>query len=239
MPTKPDKTVFWFDDGKRPNVADELEKEKDITLHRLAYNGPKADIWGAMSASHVYCITSTRQEQPEEFRANAALLARCPEYLPSGWRLAERLDQSPTVAFEFAPEPEHVKDEFSQHLPLGCTLDRHGFPLSREHVLIPGPDFPNHELRRPFVWEVSLSGHNSSPMPRKDLAKSFHPSHQPGGIELTVHDEGGILAESRLKIRLELGQVSRLLKQLTEKSKNPIPGLGSRKERSVCRSLLR
>ena len=75
------KTVFWFDDGKRPNVADVLEKEKDITLHRLAYNGPKADIWGAMSASHVYCTTSTRQEQPEEFRTNAALLARCPDLL--------------------------------------------------------------------------------------------------------------------------------------------------------------
>jgi len=77
----PQKTVFWFDDGKRPNVADLLEKEKDITLHRLAYNGPKADNWGAMSASHIYCITSTRQEQPEEFRAKAALLARCPDLL--------------------------------------------------------------------------------------------------------------------------------------------------------------
>ena len=75
------KTVFWFDDGKRPNVADNLEKEGDITLHRLRYDGPKADVWGAMSASHVYCITSTRQEQPEQFRANAALLARCPDLL--------------------------------------------------------------------------------------------------------------------------------------------------------------
>ena len=65
MPTKPNKTVFWFDDGKRPNVADSLEKEKDIILHRLAFNGPKADNWGAMSASQVYCITSTRQELPE------------------------------------------------------------------------------------------------------------------------------------------------------------------------------
>jgi D-3-phosphoglycerate dehydrogenase len=79
--TAPRKTVFWFDDGKRPNVADALEKEKDIVLHRLAYDGPKADIWGAMSASHAYCITSTRQEQPGEFRANAALLARCPDLL--------------------------------------------------------------------------------------------------------------------------------------------------------------
>jgi D-3-phosphoglycerate dehydrogenase len=75
------KTVFWFDDGKRPNVADELEKEKDITLHRLAYKGPPADNWGAMSASHVYCITSTRQELPKEYHAHAALLERCPDLL--------------------------------------------------------------------------------------------------------------------------------------------------------------
>ena len=75
------KTVFWFDDGKRPNVADSLEKEKDITLHRLAYNGPKADNWGAMSASHAFCVTSTRQELPAEYHANAALIARCPDLL--------------------------------------------------------------------------------------------------------------------------------------------------------------
>ena len=81
MPTKPDKTVFWFDDGKRPNVADSLEKERDITLHRLVFNGPKSDNWGAMSASHAYCITSTRQELPEEYRCNAALIERCPDLL--------------------------------------------------------------------------------------------------------------------------------------------------------------
>ena len=81
MPAKPDKTVFWFDDGKRPNVADSLEKERGITLHRLAFNGPKADNWGAMSASHVYCITSTRQELPEEYRCNATLIERCPDLL--------------------------------------------------------------------------------------------------------------------------------------------------------------
>jgi hypothetical protein len=32
MPTKTSKTVFWFDDGKRPNVADSPEKEKDMVL---------------------------------------------------------------------------------------------------------------------------------------------------------------------------------------------------------------
>ena len=78
---KPQKTVFWFDDGKRPNVADSLDQEKDIVLHRLSYKGPQADNWGAMSASHVFCITSTRQELPAEYRCDAALLARCPDLL--------------------------------------------------------------------------------------------------------------------------------------------------------------
>jgi D-3-phosphoglycerate dehydrogenase len=73
--------VFWFDDGKRPNVADALEKEQDIILHRLAFDGPQADNWGAMSASQAYCITSTRQEVPKEYQANAALIARCPDLL--------------------------------------------------------------------------------------------------------------------------------------------------------------
>lgn len=75
------KTVFWFDDGKRPNVADALEKDKEIVLHRLSYKGPQADNWGAMSASHAYCVTSTRQELPAEYHANAALIARCPDLL--------------------------------------------------------------------------------------------------------------------------------------------------------------
>ncbi len=59
-PGKTDKSVFWFEDGKRPNVADSLGKENDILLHRLTFKGPQADNWGAMSASQVYCITSTR-----------------------------------------------------------------------------------------------------------------------------------------------------------------------------------
>lgn len=75
------KSAFWFDDGKRPNVADALEKEPDIVVHRLAFDGPEADNWGAMSASQVYCISSTRQELPRQYRCDAELLARCPDLL--------------------------------------------------------------------------------------------------------------------------------------------------------------
>lgn len=80
--TKKAKTVFWYDDGKRPNVADSLEREqKDIIVHRLAFDGPKADNWGAMSASQVYCITSARHEVPDEYKCHAALIERCPDLI--------------------------------------------------------------------------------------------------------------------------------------------------------------
>lgn len=76
------KRVFRFEDGKHPNVADALEKSyPDIVVHRLRFDGPPADNWGAMSASHVYCISSTRQEVPDEYKCHAALLARCPDLL--------------------------------------------------------------------------------------------------------------------------------------------------------------
>ena len=79
--SQPRKTVVWFDDGKRPNVADALEKDPGISFHRLFYDAPAADNWKALSAAHVYCISSTRQEMPEEYRCGAALLARCPDLL--------------------------------------------------------------------------------------------------------------------------------------------------------------
>jgi D-3-phosphoglycerate dehydrogenase / 2-oxoglutarate reductase len=79
--SRPRKTVVWFDDGKRPNVADLLEKEPGISFHRLSYDAPEADNWKALSASHVYCISSTRQELPEEYRCGTGLLARCPDLL--------------------------------------------------------------------------------------------------------------------------------------------------------------
>src|SRR5262245_6429758 len=79
--SKPRKTVVWFEDGKRPNVADALEKEPEISFHRLAFDGPKADNLGILEAAHVYCISSTRQELPEEYRCDAKLLARCPDLL--------------------------------------------------------------------------------------------------------------------------------------------------------------
>ena len=75
------KQVLWFDDGKRPNVTDELAKHRDIVVHCLTPQGPAADNWGAMAASQVYCITSTRQEIPDQYKCHAELIARCPDLL--------------------------------------------------------------------------------------------------------------------------------------------------------------
>jgi len=75
------KTVSWFADGRKPGVGDGFDREKDIALHRLGFKGPQADNWGALSASHAYCIGSTRQEIPIEYQATAEFLTRCPDLL--------------------------------------------------------------------------------------------------------------------------------------------------------------
>jgi D-3-phosphoglycerate dehydrogenase len=75
------KRVSWFHEAKQPSVADVLEKERDIVFHRLAFDGPHADNWGALSASHVYCITSARHEVPDEYKCTAVLIERCPDLL--------------------------------------------------------------------------------------------------------------------------------------------------------------
>lgn len=75
------KRVFWFDDHKTPNVADVLAQEADIVVHRLAFDAPAAANWAVMEACQAYCITSTRDEVPEQYRGTSALIARCPALL--------------------------------------------------------------------------------------------------------------------------------------------------------------
>ena len=77
----PVKHVFWFDDHKTPNVADVLAKEAELTVHRLAFDAPEEQNWAVMTTCHAYCITSARDEVPDQFKGTAALIARCPELL--------------------------------------------------------------------------------------------------------------------------------------------------------------
>ncbi|MEQ8194498.1 MAG: hydroxyacid dehydrogenase [Rhodospirillales bacterium] len=75
------RRVFWFDDNKKPNVADFLNKDPSIAMHVLAFDAPEEDVWPIAETSHVYCITSTRDEIPDPYKAHAELLARCPDLL--------------------------------------------------------------------------------------------------------------------------------------------------------------
>jgi D-3-phosphoglycerate dehydrogenase len=71
------KRVFWFDDRKTPNVADVLSQESDIKLHRLAFDGPESDNWAVMEQCHVYCITSAKDEVPDQYKGTQELIDRC------------------------------------------------------------------------------------------------------------------------------------------------------------------
>jgi D-3-phosphoglycerate dehydrogenase len=77
----PAKRVFWFDDHKTPNVADALTQATDVTVYRLAFDAPEADNWALMATCQAYCITSARDEVPDQYKGTAALLERCPELL--------------------------------------------------------------------------------------------------------------------------------------------------------------
>ena len=75
------KRVFWFDDHKTPNVADVLAKEAGIAVHRLAFDASEEQNWAVMATCHAYCITSARDEVPDQYKGTPALIARCPELL--------------------------------------------------------------------------------------------------------------------------------------------------------------
>jgi D-3-phosphoglycerate dehydrogenase len=75
------KRVFWFDDHKIPNVADILAQEANFTVHRLAFNAPATENWTVMVTCHAYCMTSAKDEVPEQYKGTPELIARCPELL--------------------------------------------------------------------------------------------------------------------------------------------------------------
>jgi D-3-phosphoglycerate dehydrogenase / 2-oxoglutarate reductase len=75
------KRVFWFDDHKIPNVADVLDEVADVAVHRLAFDGSEEQNWAVMATCHAYCITSARDEVPDQYKGTLALIARCPELL--------------------------------------------------------------------------------------------------------------------------------------------------------------
>lgn len=80
--TPPPKRAFWFFEEKKPSVADYMEQDQpDIELVRLRFEDDAARNWSAMRSCHAYCISSTRDEVPDEFKCHEALLARLPDLL--------------------------------------------------------------------------------------------------------------------------------------------------------------
>src|SRR5262249_10499985 len=71
----------WFDDHKTPNVADVLAHATDFVVHRLAFNAPAAENWTVMTHCHAYCITSARDEVPDQYKGTTELIAHCPALL--------------------------------------------------------------------------------------------------------------------------------------------------------------
>lgn len=79
---QPRKRAFWFFEEKTPSVADYMEKEQpDIEMIRLRFETPSERNWALMQDCHAYCITSTRDEVPDEFKCHEALLAKLPNLL--------------------------------------------------------------------------------------------------------------------------------------------------------------
>lgn len=75
------RRVCWFDDKKTPNVADYLEKESEVAMHRLDFKATEDANWAVMETCHAYCITSARDEVPDQYKVAADLLSRCPKLL--------------------------------------------------------------------------------------------------------------------------------------------------------------
>ena len=75
------KRVLWFDDHKRPGVGFVLQDEPDLAVHVLPLDAPADEAWGIAKTIHGYCITASRDEVPDGFKATAEFLARCPDLL--------------------------------------------------------------------------------------------------------------------------------------------------------------
>ncbi len=75
------RRVCWFDDKKTPNVADHLDSDASVAMHRLDFQAADDANWAIMETCHAYCITSARDEVPDRYKVAADLLARCPKLL--------------------------------------------------------------------------------------------------------------------------------------------------------------
>jgi D-3-phosphoglycerate dehydrogenase len=77
----PMKRVFWFNDGRTPNVTDVLSTYEDFVVFRLDFAALQGENWAVMETCHAYCISSTRDEVPDPYKGTQGLIGRCPQLL--------------------------------------------------------------------------------------------------------------------------------------------------------------
>jgi D-3-phosphoglycerate dehydrogenase / 2-oxoglutarate reductase len=75
------KKVVRFDLWQDPSFAERLAREGDIDLTVAAREGPEEDAWAALGQTHVYQVTSAKDELPRRYFVTPELLERCPKLL--------------------------------------------------------------------------------------------------------------------------------------------------------------
>ena len=73
------KRLVRFDVWHDPSMALRFAREPDIELVTVARDGNDAGAWAALSQAHGYAISVAKDELPQRWWVNAALLARCPQ----------------------------------------------------------------------------------------------------------------------------------------------------------------
>ena len=75
------KRLVRFDVWHDRSMAQRLAREPDIALTTVAREGDDDGAWAALSQAHGYTISVAKDELPQRWWANTALLARCPQLL--------------------------------------------------------------------------------------------------------------------------------------------------------------
>lgn len=73
--------VLYFTRPMEQSFLDVLDKDGGFALERRHLSDPEDAIFEALSETHVYSISSAKDELPRQFWGEAALFARCPNIL--------------------------------------------------------------------------------------------------------------------------------------------------------------
>jgi len=75
------KQLFYFEKVPHQRMLDEMDRQADLEVTRLAFDDPKERLDAVLSRAHFYQIRATRGELPAPYFADERLLERCPELM--------------------------------------------------------------------------------------------------------------------------------------------------------------